>query len=306
MDPRFLRTFETVTRLASFSAAARELGYTQSAISQQIAALEGDLGTPLLHRRPVAPTEAGARLLEHAGPIRLRLDAARADVRRVAAGPPGVLRIGATPLSAGLAARAVADARHARPALEAAVRVGPRAEIAVAVATGELDAAFVDGVAAPNDPLRLPDTGLAVAESREEELAVALPPGHPLRGPARLENLVDARWIDAPGVTMPLDELAAVARAEGFRAALRYDGLDVTGLLALVAAGQGLALLPARVASGVPLAAPRLLHRIELLHGGRNPLGARPTGGERSERPPVGHPSGLPASLRIASDHDSG
>ena len=94
MDPRFLRTFETVTRLASFSAAARELGYTQSAISQQIAALEAGLGTPLLYRRPVAPTEAGARLLEHAEPILLRLAAARADVAKVAAGPPQVPRNG--------------------------------------------------------------------------------------------------------------------------------------------------------------------------------------------------------------------
>src|SRR3954454_8633332 len=93
VDPHLLRTFVAVARHGSFSAAAAELGYTQSAISQQIAALEGDLGTPLLHRRPVAPTEAGARLLDHAAPILLRLEAARADVRRVAAGPPGVLRV---------------------------------------------------------------------------------------------------------------------------------------------------------------------------------------------------------------------
>ena len=65
----------------SFSAAARRLGYTQSAVSQHIAALEGDLGTTLLHRRPVAPTEAGERLLEHAAPILLRAEAARVDVR---------------------------------------------------------------------------------------------------------------------------------------------------------------------------------------------------------------------------------
>src|SRR3954447_18951736 len=133
MDPRFLRTFATVTRLASFSAAARELGYTQSAVSQHIAALESELGAPLLSRRPVAPTEAGARLLEHAGAILLRLEAARADVMRVAAGPPGTLRVGATPLSAGVAARAVAGTR---PALEVTVRVAPRDEIAIAVATG--------------------------------------------------------------------------------------------------------------------------------------------------------------------------
>ena len=97
MDPRFLRTFVTVARLGSFSGAARELGYTQSAVSQHIAVLEADLGAVLLLRRPVEPTEAGARLLAHAEPILLRLDAARADVARVAAGPP----------------RGAADRRHA-------------------------------------------------------------------------------------------------------------------------------------------------------------------------------------------------
>uniref|UniRef100_UPI00117CA361 helix-turn-helix domain-containing protein n=2 Tax=Streptomyces TaxID=1883 RepID=UPI00117CA361 len=54
MDPHLLRTYVTVARLASFSEAARELGYTQSAVSQHIAALEQDLGAPLLTRRPVA------------------------------------------------------------------------------------------------------------------------------------------------------------------------------------------------------------------------------------------------------------
>ena len=56
MDPHLLRTYVTVARLASFSEAARELGYTQSAVSQHIQALEQDLGAPLLTRRPVLPT----------------------------------------------------------------------------------------------------------------------------------------------------------------------------------------------------------------------------------------------------------
>src|SRR5215218_4808598 len=123
MDPRFLRTFVTVARLGSFSGAARELGYTQSAVSQHIGVLESDLGALLLLRRPVAPTEAGARLLEHAEPILLRLDAARADVAKVAAGPPRSLRIGATPLAVGHAAELVA------PALAVTVRVGARDEM---------------------------------------------------------------------------------------------------------------------------------------------------------------------------------
>jgi DNA-binding transcriptional LysR family regulator len=271
MDPRFLRTFAAVVRLASFSAAARELGYTQSAVSQHVAALEADLGTTLLHRRPVAPTEAGTRLLEHAGAILVRLDAARADVMRVSAEPPDRLALGVTPLSAAVAARAIAAAREALPAIVATVRVAERDAIAVAVATGEIDAAVVDGIAAPGDPLRLPETGLPLADAAEEPLAVAMPAGHPLAdaGGLRLEDLVDARWIDAPGVTAPLAALAMLARAEGFRPALRYEGLDVAGLVALVEAAQGLTVLPARaVPHGVPVAEPRLVHRTELLVAG--------------------------------------
>src|SRR6202000_3200714 len=83
VEAQLLRTFVTVARLGSFSGAAVELGYTQAAISQQIAALESDFKVPLRNRRPVSPTEAGARLLEHAEELLLRLDAARADVTRM-------------------------------------------------------------------------------------------------------------------------------------------------------------------------------------------------------------------------------
>src|ERR1700691_5937901 len=83
VEVQLLRTFVAVARLGSFSAAATELGYTQAAISQQIAALESDLRAALLTRRRVTPTEAGERLLEPAEPILLRLDAARADVTRM-------------------------------------------------------------------------------------------------------------------------------------------------------------------------------------------------------------------------------
>ena len=184
MDPRHLRTLAVVVRRASFSGAARELGYTQSAVSQHVAALEADLGTTLVERRPVAPTEAGARLLEHAGAILLRLDAARADVIRVAAGPRGRLVVGATPLAAPAAAAVVAAARRARPALAATVRVAERDSVATAVATGELDAAVVDGVAAPGDPLPLPETGLPVAGAREAPSPSRSRPAIPSPAPA--------------------------------------------------------------------------------------------------------------------------
>ncbi|MFJ7158971.1 LysR family transcriptional regulator [Streptomyces sp. NPDC101118] len=273
MDPHLLRTFVTVARLASFSAAGHTLGYTQSAVSQQIAALEGDLGTALLTRRPVAPTRAGERLLEHAGPLLLRLDAARADIARLTAAPPDELTLAASPLALGPAALA------ALPPTGVTLRVLPREEIPAAVATGACDLALVDGVAAPDDPLRLSDVApLGVVGADEGPLAVLLPERHPLahRTALRLADLADARWLDAPGAGFPLDALAAAAGARpgGLTPALRYEGTDVHTLCALAAAGHGLALLPDRVARGcpagraVPLAAPRLVHRTELLSSG--------------------------------------
>ncbi|MFD9264648.1 LysR family transcriptional regulator [Streptomyces goshikiensis] len=261
MDPHLLRTFVTVARLSSFSGAARELGYTQSAVSQHIAALEGDLRTELLTRRPVEPTPAGARLLEHAGPLLLRLDAARADVLRLAAAPPGRITLAASPLAVGPGLLA------ALPPTGVTLRVLPPAEVPAAVATGDCDLGLVDGPAAPSDPLRLPDVApLVVAGVAEEELAVLLPAGHPLAGrdAVRLEDLADARWLDAPGVA-PLPHAVRTAPA------LRYEGTDLRALCALAAAGHGLALLPGQVARtagagvAVPLRSPRLVHRTELL-----------------------------------------
>ncbi|WP_189188491.1 LysR family transcriptional regulator [Streptomyces albiflavescens] len=271
MDPHLLRTYVTVARLASFSEAARELGYTQSAVSQHIAALEQDLGTPLLTRRPVAPTAAGERLLEHAGPLLLRLDAARADVARMVAAPEHGLTLAAAPTALG--PRALA----ALPAAGVTLRVLARDDIPEAVATGTADLGLVDGLAAPSDPLRLPDVApLTTHGVGEEPVCVLLPASHPLarRTGLRLGDLVDARWLDAPGAGLPLDHLRAANGSGGFRPALRYEGTDIRALTTLAAAGHGLTLLPCTAATGlpgavaVPLVAPRLVHRVELVHGG--------------------------------------
>lgn len=258
MDPHLLRTFVAVVRHRSFSAAAGELGYTQSAVSQHIATLEADLGVPLLTRRPVLPTTAGERLLDHAAPLLLRLDAARADVRRAAAGPPRRLVVAASPLAAPDAVG------HVRGSLS----VAPRAEVAAGVATGEFDLGFVDGVVAPSDPLHLPAAaGVRAAVVAERPLVVALPPGHPLarRPGLRLDDLVDARWIDAPETAAPLGDLRAAIGSDGLRAATSYSGTDAATLPALVAAEHGLAVLPEGAAPGVPLAWPKLVHRVERL-----------------------------------------
>ncbi|WP_418959701.1 LysR family transcriptional regulator [Streptomyces tritici] len=279
MDPHLLRTYVTVAELRSFSAAARALGYTQSAVSQHIAALEQDLGVPLLGRRPVAPTPAGERLLEHAGSLLLRIDAARADLARYGAAPREELTVAAAPLALHPAVLA------ALPATGVTLRVLPRAEVPAAVATGGADLGLVDGAAAPSDPLSLPDvaplTAAVLPGAAEQPLAVVLPGDHPLarRTGLRLADLADARWLDAPAAGLPLDRLrAAAGTPRAFRPALRYEGTDVRTLVALAAAGHGLALLPAAAARGagavaVPLVAPRLVHRTELLHPGGAPAG---------------------------------
>lgn len=306
VDPHLLRTFTAVARLRSFSAAARELGYTQSAVSQHIAALEGDLGAVLLERRPVAPTPVGVRLLEHAEPLLLRLDAARADIARLTAEPAARLVVGAAATApAGRLAAALAALRRRRPLLEVTVRVLDRASVLRGVTAGDLGAGLVDGAAAPGDPLDLADTApLASLAVAEEPLAVALPAGHPLAGRAGLGlgDLSEARWVDAPDAALPLARLRTVSGTQGFRASLRYEGADVRGLLALCAAGHGLAVLPAAALHGVPglrpvpVTAPRLVHRTEVLHA-RSPveevallaaaLAAAPPDGRERARPPL-------------------
>jgi DNA-binding transcriptional LysR family regulator len=98
VDLRHLAALEAVARTGSFGRAARELGYTQSAVSQQIAQLERIVGQRLFDRpggpRPVEPTEAGLLLLRHADSIVAQLDAAQADMAALAEGEAGTLRVG--------------------------------------------------------------------------------------------------------------------------------------------------------------------------------------------------------------------
>ncbi|WP_411125161.1 LysR family transcriptional regulator [Streptomyces sp. x-19] len=276
MDPHLLRTFVAVLDHRSFSGAAAALGYTQSAVSQHIAALEADLGSRLVERRPVAPTPAGARLLEHAPALLLRLDAARADIARLHQARPTRLTVACSPAALGATvARSLADLRAATHALDVEVRVMGRDAVLAEVLAGRADLGFVDGAAAPSDPLPMPDLGpMTTLAAAEETLAVLFPRDHPLAGrrAVRLSDLAQAQWIDASDTAVPLDRLRAVCRAEGFRPRIRHRGTDLHGLAALTAAGHGLTALPLPVAAAlpgvvaVPVSAPRLVHRTELVH----------------------------------------
>lgn len=168
---------------------------------------------------------------------------------------------------------AIAILRAAMPRAEVVLRVTAREKVLTGVADGDLAIGLVDGVAVTGDPLPLHDTGpFTSTVLTERPVAITMPQGHPLSGHdgLHLTELADAHWIDAPDTATPLARLRAVTRTPGFHATVRYEGTDVGALLRLVAAGVGLALLPASVAAGtasVPVSAPPLTHRTELLHG---------------------------------------
>jgi DNA-binding transcriptional LysR family regulator len=265
VELRDLRALLAVVRHGSFTAAAEELGYTQSAISQQIAALEQELDQILLLRRPVRPTAAGTRLAEHAQRVLMRLDVARSELAQLGSGLAEV-RVAACPLaSPDLLAVALRDARSAQPSVRIDVHTTDAATAVQELAAGRVDLALVDGIAGPSEPLHLADSGLLISTAvAESPLAVALPAGHPLerRLTIDLEVLIDAPWVSIGG-----------AHALGTRPGVQpqYTGSDLPTILSLVGAGLGVALIPAAVpwrmdgVSLVPLGRPAMVHRTELL-----------------------------------------
>jgi DNA-binding transcriptional LysR family regulator len=227
----------------------------------------------------------------------------------MAAPPPAQLVFGLAPLAmTELAASALASIRQSHPRLAVTLQVIGREAVQAAVASGTLDLGLIDGVAAPGDPLRLdasPATAVMVAE---RELAVVLPGGHPLasRAALRLEDLADARWLDAPDTGMPLADLRAATGSDGFRPAFRYEGTDVRTLIALAAAEHGLTVLPRPVVdtaagvAGVPLSWPPLVHRTEIIRGASGGCGRR--GHRRGDHPRLTWPAsgGVSGQRRVS------
>src|SRR5215204_428507 len=121
LDPRRLLTFREDANRGSFSRAADALALTQPAVSQQVAALERQLGVRLLDRGPggPAPTEAGALLLDHADAIAERLAQADAQLGELVAAERETLRVGAFPSALGsIVPAAIAQLHAERPELQ--------------------------------------------------------------------------------------------------------------------------------------------------------------------------------------------
>ncbi|WP_051969684.1 LysR family transcriptional regulator [Kitasatospora azatica] len=238
------RTFVTVCRLGSLSAAADELGYTQSAVSRQIAGLERQLGVPLVerHARGVRPTAAGEVFRHHALVTVNEADrAVRAarDARDGAFGRP--LAVGATPsLAAGIVPTAIRRLLDKAGPLQWSLLPGLSAQLHGRVTAGDLDVAVVTDAppGLPHDP-RIERRLLGM-----DEMVVVLPVDHPRagHGPVRIQELADQTWVeDNDGSAALLHQHAARA---GATARIDLTAADLAGKLALVATGHAIALIP--------------------------------------------------------------
>ncbi|MFE9629448.1 LysR family transcriptional regulator [Streptomyces sp. NPDC006463] len=240
--------FLRVARLASFTAAARSLGYTQSAVSRQIQVLEDEWGAPLFERLPrgVRLTEAGRILLPHAEAVGERLRTARAELDALRTLGAGRLRIGAfSTADAALLPRALAAFRTRHPAVAVTRTEGPSAKHLALLAAGDLDLAVVA------DTSGRPPQGCTAHHLLDERMYVALPPGHRLAGrtDVRLAELADEEWI--AGGTRPEETLMRSALEGGFRPRTGFVAADWIAKQGFVAAGLGVTLIPALAASSV-------------------------------------------------------
>lgn len=248
-----LRVLREVAELGSFSAAARGLGYTQSAVSRQVAALEAAAGRRLFERRRdgVRLSPEGSRLLVRATTVLAELDAARRELDGLSAAV-GPVRLGAFP-SAGAALIPIALSTVARqhPRLDVTLREGTTPSLIRALRTGAIDLAVLASLP-PFRPFDAEAPPLRVETLSESELRVAIGPGHPLaaRTAVELEELDGQRWVASRSETG--ETLLGVWPGLGGRPHVAYVVRDWLTKLSLVAAGLAVTTVPGIAAAAVP------------------------------------------------------
>src|SRR5215210_3768433 len=184
LDVRRLKVLREVARQGSFSAAAASLGYTQSAISQHIAALERESGAKLVERggRGVRLTDGGRALVAHADAIVARLEEAEQELAAISGLRAGRLRLASFP-SAGatLVPGAVAEFRSRHPEVELSLTEAEPEESLPLLRSGEVDLTLIYS----HGPPQL-DGGLEPVHLLEDRMHAALPKGHPAAERAQL------------------------------------------------------------------------------------------------------------------------
>lgn len=248
MDVRRLRLLLELARRGTITAAAEALAYTPSAVSQQLAALEREAGVPLLERsgRRVSLTPAGAVLAGYAESVLAVLEEASAALAATRDSLTGPLRVGAFPSAARviLPPALVALGRD-HPGLELMVTELDPVDVPGALRGGALDVALTfvyDYVPTTPDP--------ALDSEPLLEEVVYLATSEPAR--ASIEDCHDAPWIAGTAGTLCHTLVLRACEASGFLPRIRHHADDFGTVLALVAAGQGVSLIPQLGAGDAP------------------------------------------------------
>src|SRR5829696_2975625 len=235
VDPRGLLTFSAVARQRSFSRAADDLSLTQSAVSQQVAALERQIGARLLRRGRggVELTPVGEHLLAHASALAERVELAGMQLEEIVSKDQLELRVGAFPSAmATIVPRAVARLSDRHGTLDARLTEGRAEELLAGVRAGTLHVALAfQDAGAP----RREHEGTRRRDLLEEPMVLLLPPDHRLAGrpSLRIADLAGERWT-APS----RDGLVARAcRAAGFEPHITILTSDPLAIAELVRAG---------------------------------------------------------------------
>jgi DNA-binding transcriptional LysR family regulator len=248
LDLRRLRLLRELSARGTIGAVADALSYSPSAVSQQLARLEREAGVPLLERagRNVRLTAAAQTLVGHTEALLARLEEAEADLAATAEQITGTLRV-ATIQSAGLYLLAPALQRLSRehPALRVEVFDAEPEDTMPSLALGTLD--LVVGDEYPFLP-RPPDPRIDAETLVQEHFRVLLPRTHPLAahgGPVALKALRHEAWAAGKEGSHYGELTIRACRAlGGFEPDVRHRSNDLLMLLALVAAGQAVTLLP--------------------------------------------------------------
>jgi DNA-binding transcriptional LysR family regulator len=248
IDVRRLRLLLELTRRGTITAVAEALAYTPSAVSQQLAALEREAGVPLLEHtgRRVALTPAGTVLARYAESVFAVLEEASAALAATRDAVGGPLRIGAfTTAARVILPPALVALGREHPALELMVTELDPVAVPDALRTGALDVAltFVDDYV-PAEP----DAALETEPLLEETINLAA------SDPARtgIEDWRDAPWIAGSPGTLCHTMVVRACQASGFTPRIRHHADDFGTVLALVAAGQGVSLVPQLGVIGTP------------------------------------------------------
>lgn len=246
-----LRVVREIALTGSFTAAARLLGYSQPAISRQVAAMEAAAGYPLFIREPrgVRVSAAGAVVVEHAGRVLASVDALRQDLVSLGDRLAGRIKVGAFPAAtAVLVPRALARLRARHPGLEVSLSEGSTPTLLRQLRAGRVGVAVI-GVGAGLPEYDLDGVRHEVVFSGR--LCVAVPSGHRLAdaGVVPVRDLAGETWIAGEGSTGDPQFRAWPTLADPV---IAYSVRGWPARLGLVAAGLGICLVPEVAALSIP------------------------------------------------------